>query len=146
MPTKKHLVECPHCSKTFEFIPPKKLKAAKEPKPVFNACRKLWLEKVHPGWTFGAVQGQALNSILKKNKKILIDKGRLVSNQTEIDFFEHFCQDLPQYFQDKDLQVIDSKHNEILEQIKKNAKNPKVNGYNSQTSEQRILDLIHGKN
>ena len=41
---------------------------------------------------------------------------------TIVKSFHQMCNNMPEWFRDKDLQVIDSKFNEIVEQIK-NAKN-----------------------
>ncbi len=85
-----------------------------------------WLKDFHVGWQFGAVQGKAIKSILCKLEKVLSAGEREVTEETLTDAFKFMCISLPEWFKDKDLQVIDSKFNEVIEQIK-----TKKNGQNT---------------
>lgn len=88
---------------------PKKKEETKD----YLACVDFWLKEFHPDWTFGGVHGKAMKSIIKKLSSILKDTANVP------DSFRFICQNLPQWFKDKDLQIIDSKFNEIITEIKK---------------------------
>lgn len=134
MPTKKYKCDCPHCGKPFEFTPPKKIKEKKPDSKVFNECKTYWLNTVHKDWSFGGAQAGALAQVIKKNLNLLKKAGRAATETEQIEFFQHFLKHLPEYYHDKDIPMLNSKHNEIFEQIKKNAKNPQLNGYNTTPS------------
>jgi len=76
-----------------------------------------WLKEFKPSWTFGGQHGKALKSIIKKLTSIFPESNI-------VDVFKLMCLKLPEWYKDKDLPVIDSKLNEILEQIK-NTQNEK---------------------
>lgn len=73
-----------------------------------------WLKEFHVGWSFGGVQGKKIKSILEKLQKVL----PRASQEDLVGAFKYFCLNLPDWFKDKELQVLDSKFNEIMEQIK----------------------------
>jgi hypothetical protein len=77
-----------------------------------------WLKEFRPGWTFNAVTGKALKSIIKKMKKVLTDQGKNTDDETVLNSFKHFCVKLPDWYIEKDLPVLDSKFNEIIAAIK----------------------------
>lgn len=86
---------------------------AKKHLEFYQPCLDFWLKEFHPDWTFGGQQGKALKSILKK-----IEKLRKNENDSIVELFKLICLKLPDWYKDKDLQIIDSKFNEIIEQIK----------------------------
>lgn len=144
MPTKKYTCNCPHCGKPFEFTPPTKKKAeAVEKNQVYTLCVDYWLKIFHPGWTFGAVHGKNLKQLLSKIKSSLLDGKKFVySESVHVNAFQYFCLHLPNYFKDKDLQLLNSKYNEILEQMKKGT-TPQNNGYHSSNSAARFNDAAN---
>jgi len=75
-----------------------------------------WLKEFHIGWSFSGMQGKSLKSILSKIDGILKNAER-TENDTS-NFFKVICLNLPDWFKDKDLNVIDSKFNEIVTEIK----------------------------
>lgn len=77
-----------------------------------------WLKEFHIDWTFGAVQGKAVKSLINKTKKVLKDAGRDFSDPEILNFMKAMCQNLPEWYKEKDLMVIDSKFNEIISEIK----------------------------
>lgn len=89
-----------------------------EPLSEYKLCLEFWLKDFHSGWSFNGTQGKALKSIIAKINKIVIDSGKELTNENTLDFFKIVCLKLPDWFKDKDLNVIDSKFNEILTQIK----------------------------
>lgn len=88
----------------------------------FVKCNEFWLKEFHVGWTYTSVHGKCMKSIIVKLKKIINDSGNPVS---VFDTFKSMCIRLPDWYKDKDLQVIDSKFNEIIQQIK-NSKNETI--------------------
>lgn len=94
---------------------------SKEPTLHQRLCA-VWLNEIHIGWTFGAMQGKCITSIGEKIKKIQKAAG-LSTDDTDVErIFRIMCQKLPEWYKDKDLQVINSKFNEIITEIK-NQKN-----------------------
>lgn len=88
----------------------------------YAVCVDFWLKEFHPDWTFSSTHGKTLKQLISKIKTLLVAKGRS-ADDTEIgNFFKHMCLSLPEFFKDKDLPTINSKFNEIIEQIK-NSKN-----------------------
>jgi hypothetical protein len=85
---------------------------------LYQLAVDFWLKEFHIGWTFESVHGKALKSLLKKISGLQPDK----TDEDHISLFKAFCIKLPDWFKDKDLQVLDSKFNEIVQQIK-DAKN-----------------------
>lgn len=112
-------------------------KTHKEPNPIYTACVTIWLKEIHQDWTFGAVQGRKLISIISKIKQVCKNKGLEGTDEQIINSFRRMCQQLPDWFKDKDLQVIDSKFNEIIVQIQQG----KTNGrsYQNQPSAARVF-------
>lgn len=102
-------------------------------KSVFNHCRNYWLAQVHEGWHFNAIQGTALHDIISKLKASIKKSGDQVTDKKIITAFEVMMQALPEWFQDKELNVINSKYNEIVTQIKNSkngtTNNPRANAY-----------------
>ncbi len=80
----------------------------------YSQCTEFWLKEFHEGWTFGGQQGKAMKSIIKKIKA-------LNTTEAPVNVFKIICLKIPEWFKDKDLPVIDSKFNEIIEQIKNNS-------------------------
>lgn len=87
---------------------------------VFNEGRDYWLNTVHPGWSFNGVQGKALKSIIIKIQGSIEQTGADATNEKTIEAFKILMQALPDWFKDKELNVIDTKYNEIISQIKSN--------------------------
>ena len=100
----------------------KKVTAVKIPQFGYLSCIDFWLKEVHPGWQFNAVSGKSLKSVIKKIEVLLISAEKEINEDSINSSFQAICRNLPDWFKDKDLQVIDQKFNEIIEQIK-NKKN-----------------------
>ncbi|HEY4323607.1 MAG TPA: helix-turn-helix domain-containing protein [Mucilaginibacter sp.] len=79
-----------------------------------------WLKEFHIGWTFTGQTGKSVKSLIGKIKKILSDAGRDFSDAEIFSFFKAMCQNLPDWYKEKDLPVLDSKFNEIITEIKNN--------------------------
>lgn len=77
-----------------------------------------WLKEFHIGWTFEDIHGKKINSIINKLRKISSHSKDGGTDQYILDLFISMCERLPDYYKDKDLQIIDSKFNEIIEEIK----------------------------
>lgn len=79
-----------------------------------------WLQEFKPGWTFGGQHGKAMKSIITKIHKLCKDTN--FEESFALPTFKKMCLNLPEWYQNKDLPVIDSKFNEIITEIK--AKKP----------------------
>lgn len=86
-----------------------------------------WLKEFRVGWSFDGVCGKHLKQLLVKLKTLKPE-----SDDKDIFLtFKYFCLNLPDWFKDKDLQVLNSKFNEIITQIKNNKNgNPKGSKFN----------------
>jgi hypothetical protein len=116
----------------WEQNKPKEAKVEKPTDEAFKACIAYWLKEYHPGWTFGAIHGKAMKSILAK---IRTAQPRTDAT-TIIATFKKLCQSLPEWFKDKDLPVINSKFNEIITQIQRG---PNKGGWNQMNSAERLF-------
>ena len=94
----------------------------------YSLCIDFWLKEFHPGWSFGAVHGVKMKSIIKKIKDLLKVSGRESTDKAIHESFKAVCNNLPKYYLIKDLAMIDSKFNEIIQEIK-NGKQGKNDPY-----------------
>lgn len=78
-----------------------------------------WL-KLHVNYLFNGVSGKHLKQLLDKIRQLLAKTNNDTSDQNVFNMFELIITNLPTWFQDKDLPIINSKFNEIIEQIKNN--------------------------
>lgn len=92
--------------------------AKKAPQPDFVFCKDFWLSEFRLGFTFDGANGKALKNIISKMKTVMKAKGSEITDVSILETFKLICFNLPEWFQDKDLLVINSKFNEILIQIK----------------------------
>ncbi|CAB4153123.1 hypothetical protein UFOVP606_45 [uncultured Caudovirales phage] len=112
------------------------IKASPNSNTIYTDCVDIWLKEIHIGWTFGGQQGKALKSLIKKIEQVLVARGFPLNNTA--DSFRMFCLHLPNWYKDKDLSILDSKFNEILEETK----NGKQNGSKSS----KTTDTVNGIN
>jgi hypothetical protein len=111
---------------------------AKMPLVYYQPCLDFWLKEFHPDWTFGGVQGKALKSLIKK-----IEKLRKNENDSIVELFKIICWKLPDWYKDKDLPIIDSKFNEIIEQIKTQNNGKSANKHNELSKGQHTINAIN---
>jgi len=69
----------------------------------YKLCVDFWLKEFHVGWDFAAIQGKSLKSIIVKIKKRLKDYNKPITDKTVYDTFVYICKNLPEWYQDKDL-------------------------------------------
>lgn len=103
---------------------------------LYARCVDFWLKEFHVGWAFGAVQGKALKSLIKKIHAYCLHKGLNGSDECVLENFRIFCKRLPDWFQNKDLQILDSKFNEIVSQEEQGGQ---AKGFNSVNSSSRLF-------
>jgi len=97
---------------------------------VYSQCVDFWLKEFHPGWTFESVHGKHMKSILTKIKKLLDEDTGAADEVDEVETFKTMCLNLPDWFKAKDLAVVNSKFNEIIQEIKNGKQTSKENWYN----------------
>lgn len=87
--------------------------------PEYKPMVDYWLKEFHIGWTFGGQQGKAIKSLIRKIKLTLRGPryNEAGTPAQVVEFFMVMCQNLPTYFEDKDLSILDQKYNEIITQI-----------------------------
>lgn len=91
----------------------------KEP-TLYEQLVKFWLDEFHKGWTFTGQHGKAIKSVITKIKDV---QGKSNKESTDVSVLESFkliCENLPEWYKEKDLPIIDSKFNEIMAEIKNN--------------------------
>ncbi len=93
---------------------------AKKPPAAYSLCVEFWLNQFHEDWTFGAVQGKAMKSFLVKIEKLLKTAGKEITPEAVRETFEVICTKLPEWFEDKDIHVLNQSFNTIIAQIKNN--------------------------
>lgn len=109
-----------------------------KPHSDYNLCLDFWLKEFHIGWTFTGQNGKELKSIIKKIEKVLKDSE---NKSTVLNTFKLFCEKLPLWFKDKDLSILNSKFNEIIEQIK-NLKNGNTTNTTKQSSSDKLQEAL----
>ena len=103
-----------------------------KPLTLYQLMVEYWLKVYHPTWTFEAIHGKKIKSLITKIKKLLANGNFEVSESKILELFKSMCQNMPEYYKDKDLAVIDSKFNEITTEII-NTKNGKRNSNQQQS-------------
>lgn len=94
-------------------------KKPKEESPLYTRIVSHWFEIVHDDWTFQKIDGTKVNSIIKKLNALFVKHNREVTDNSVFDFFKLMCDNLPEYYKDKSLRIIDSDFYTIIEQLKK---------------------------
>ena len=89
-----------------------------KPRTDYEMCIEYWLKELHPTWTFTAIHGKTLKSIISKIKTMQKKAGKEITSETTCTAFKFICSNLPEFYIDKDLQVINSGFNTIIEEIK----------------------------
>lgn len=105
--------------KEKEKVAPKR-KSPAALNPEYPKCMDHW-HNLHPDFIINATAGTKMKSIITKLTKLV--KGKVEEN-TISNLFKKMCDNLPEWYQDKDLSVIDSKFNEIVAEIKKKGQPP----------------------
>lgn len=96
-----------------------------------------WLNEMHKGWTFGSQHGKELKEIIKKIRNLLTSPEQKPDDETIFGFFKVICQNLPEWYKQKDLGIINSKFNELITEIKKGQNGNKVNSRTSKYTSSR---------
>lgn len=110
-------------------------KAVGKKELLYQACVEFWLKEVHPGWTFSAMHGKAMKSIISKMRTLCLSKQLIGSDAQILNSFKKMCMELPEWFKEKDLPIINAKFNEITTQIQHG---PKQQSYHSKNSADRF--------
>lgn len=85
---------------------------------LYQKIVSIFFDEIHPDFIFSAPDGKKVNSIIDKTMALFKKKGRAQDFDSVAEFFRHLCQSLPTYYADKQLRIIDSDFNTIIEQIK----------------------------
>jgi len=93
-------------------------KVNKEKNIIYSTLVEFWLKEFHIGFIFNGTAGKALKQIIIKLETILKNENSYDGDDSVINLFKFICFNLPDWFKDKDLSVINSKLNEIILQIK----------------------------
>lgn len=130
------------------FLTPEQLKEikrlAKQPDKVsedYIMCVDFWLKEFHEGWDYQAMHGKSMKSIIVKIKKRLKDYNKHITDKSVYDTFVYICNNLPDFYSDKDLNVINGGFNTIIEQIQ-NGRNRKNN---TKVSTDRLASIYANK-
>jgi hypothetical protein len=106
----------------------------------YKLCVDFWLKDFHPDFTFKAIHGAKLKSIIKQLQTLMKLRGTSVTDESTADTFKTFCAKLPKFYQNKDLSILDSKFNEIIQEIKNVSQTKSIT--NSKEEAKRILDGV----
>lgn len=103
--------------------------------PLYSRMVEIWIKETHPDFVFSNVDGVKIKSLIVKIKKILEINKHDISDQSVSEFFSVICSNLPEYFKDKDLKIIDSDFNQIVTKIKDlNNGTKQINKYYQQSN------------
>jgi hypothetical protein len=120
------------------FPPHSKVSLSDEYKKIKTEARALaidfWLKEFRPGWVFEGMHGKCINEILKKIEKVMHDGGKEVTAGNIVNTFKYICCNLSPFYQDKDLNTINSHFNTIVTEIKN-----RNNGKPTTTEKQSIF-------
>jgi DNA replication protein DnaD len=83
----------------------------------YQPCLDFWLKEFHPDFKFTGKEGKALKEIIAEIQRRMALKNKEVTQESTLEGFEFLCLNLPTWFKNKDLSTINSKINEVLEQI-----------------------------
>ncbi|MDB5288566.1 MAG: hypothetical protein JWR05_3515 [Mucilaginibacter sp.] len=97
---------------------PKKEKEKNKDAPIFEKCKSFWLDEFHPGWAFGGITGKNLYQLITKLKSKLTTSKPEYTEEDVINLFKMLCRNLPEWYKGKDIPIINSKFNELFEEIK----------------------------
>ena len=105
----------------------KKNKKSKQESELYKALVDIWLKEVHPTFTFTNVDGAAIKSIEAKMRAWIANPNNhipvVIDKNYFENFFRHFCKKLPDFYKNQTLNVLASKFDSIIEEIKtQNAK------------------------
>lgn len=106
----------------------KKSKKPKEESELYKSLVDIWLKEVHPSWTvFTSIDGAAMKSIESKMRAWIANPNNqipvIIDKNYFENFFRHFCKKLPEFYKNQTLNVLASKFDSIIEEIKtQNAK------------------------
>lgn len=103
-----------------EDKPPKQIKPKDEATIIFNEIKSYWKDEFHKGWTFEAMHGHTLKQLIGKIRRILTTETEKPDNSVIFGFFKVICQNLPEWYKEKDLNVLNSKFNELITEINNN--------------------------
>lgn len=100
----------------------KKSKKTKQQSELYKSLVDIWLKEVHPGWGFTAIDGAAINSIINKMQAWIANPNNhipvVIDKNYFENFFRHFCNKLPEFYKNQTLNVLASKFDSIIEEIK----------------------------
>lgn len=85
---------------------------------LYETIVEYWLKEFRQGWTFTGQHGKSVKSIITKIKTVQHGANKESTDKSVLESFKLICTNLPDWYLDKDLPVINSKFNEILIQIK----------------------------
>lgn len=86
---------------------------------VHHKVINLFFTEMHPEFVFSPVHGKQVKELIQKTKKLFDKKNRDITDDSVFDFIKMFFMNLPEWHKTKDLQTINSKFNEIVEELKK---------------------------
>lgn len=86
--------------------------------PLYTAMVDVWFTDTHPDFVFAPIDGKKIKSIISKIQALLKKHNRVSGDKDVLNFFKLICGNLPEFFKDKDLKVIDSDFNQIIQKIK----------------------------
>lgn len=103
-----------------EVKTPVKTKKVKKEKPMTLRQKVIdfWLKEFHPGWSFNSTDGKKIDLIIKKINKTLSINNQVCSEDKILYFFKIFCLNLPAFYKTKNLSVLESNYDTIIDEIK----------------------------
>lgn len=102
---------------------------------IYELIIEYWLKEFHKGWTFTGQHGKCVKSIITKIKEVLKKGVGDTSDEKILESFKAICTNLPEWYKDKDLAIINSKFNEIITEIKNSKNGQPINNSRQHSAE-----------
>lgn len=100
----------------------------------------VWFTETHPSWQFSKVDGAKMKSIINKIENIFDQNVMEKTDDSIVDFFRLMCNNLSDFYKDKELKVIEGSFNTVVEQLKNTGNGQqKQNTGNRTVSRYRIV-------
>ena len=110
--------------------------------PGFDEIKDFWKIEFHPMFVYSEESDRSINSLIGKISTILRETIPDPPVDKIVETFKAMCLKLPEWFKDKDLQIIDLKFNEIIQQIKNGTGTKPIANQTAEERQQAIRDEI----
>lgn len=95
----------------------------KKPMTLRQLVIDFWLKEFHKDWKFTAVDGKKIDLLIKHLQRSLGTTKKEYSEDDVLNLFKVFCTKLPAFYKNKNLSILESHYDTIIEEIKNGKSN-----------------------